>query len=71
MPEIFGPLVCYIHVQVIQYEEIAGTWSEIGKMKKARYYHSVVEIDVSLCPGIVGQTNKIKFNYVGTSGCLT
>ena len=52
--------VWYINVQVLQYEETAGTWSEIGMMEKARYHHAVVEIDVSLCPGIVGQTNKIK-----------
>ena len=45
---------------MLQYEEIAGTWSEIGKMEKARDYHGVVEINVSLCPGIVGQTNKSK-----------
>ena len=53
------PSVWYIHVQVLQYEEIAGTWSEIGKMKKERYNHGVVEID-HFCSGIVGQTNKIK-----------
>ena len=30
-------------------------------MEKAREYHGVVEIDVNrFCPGIVGQTNKIK-----------
>ena len=46
--------------QVLQYEETTGAWSEIGKMKKARWYHAVVAVvDVSLfCPGIVGQTNK-------------
>ena len=41
--------------QVLQYEETAGAWSEIGKMKKARYDHGVVSL---YCPGIVGQTNK-------------
>ena len=48
--------VWYIHVQVLQYEETAGIWSEIGKMKKARVYHGVVEIEVNrFCSGIVGQ----------------
>ena len=47
-------------MQVLQYEEIAGAWSEIGKTEKAREYHGVVEVDVSLCAGIVAQTNKIK-----------
>ena len=43
-----------INVQVLQYEEAAGTWSEIGKMEKARDWHGVVEIDSSLlCSGIV------------------
>ena len=52
--------VISFHVQVLQYEETTGAWSEIGKMKKARWYHAVVAVvDVSLfCPGIVGQTNK-------------
>ena len=46
--------------QVLQYEETAGAWSEIGKIKKARSSHAVVPVDdVSLyCYGIVGQTNK-------------
>ena len=49
------------HVQVLQYEETTGAWSEIGKMKKARNYHAVVAVDKSLyCSGIVGQTNKDK-----------
>ena len=45
---------------MLQYEETTGAWSEIGKMKKARYDHAVVAVDdVSLfCYGIVGQTNK-------------
>ena len=44
---------------MLQYEETAGAWSEIGKMKKARNYHAAVEVDVSLfCPGIVGPTNQ-------------
>ena len=39
---------------MLQYEIAAGIWSEIGKMK-ARYFHGVVEIDLSLvCSGIVG-----------------
>ena len=45
--------------KVLQYEETTRTWSEIGKMKKARTFHAVVEVDVSLfCPGIVGLINK-------------
>ena len=48
-------LLTSLHVQVLQYEETAGTWSEIGKMKKARGFHAVVS---PYCPGIVGQTNK-------------
>ena len=48
-------------MQVLQYEEIAGTWSEIGKMEKAQVDHGVVEIDVNrFCSGIIGQTNKSK-----------
>ena len=52
--------VTSLHVQVPQYEETAGTWSEIGRMKKARSYHAVVAVvDVSFyCYGIVGQTKK-------------
>merc|ERR1711962_169241 len=34
--------------EVLQYEETTEAWSEIGKMKKARDYHAVVEVDVSL-----------------------
>jgi len=37
--------------EVLQYEETAGAWSEIGKMKKARRLHAVVPVDKSLyCP---------------------
>ena len=39
---------------MLQYEETTGAWSEIGRVKKARYYHAVVAVDKSLyCPGIV------------------
>jgi len=31
--------------EVLQYDETAGTWSEIGKMKKARSKHAVVAVD--------------------------
>ena len=45
---------------MLQYEETAGAWSEIGRMKKARYYHAVVAVDKSLyCSGIVGQTTIV------------
>ena len=55
-------------MQVLQYEEAAGTWSEIGKMEKARDWHGVVEIDSSLlCSGIVGQNNKIKLLLLGNN----
>ena len=48
-----------LHVQVLEFNEAAETWSEMGRMKKARSYHAVVAVDVNLfCPGIVGQTNK-------------
>ena len=52
------------HVQVLQYEETAGAWSDIGKMKKARRLHAVgAVVDASLfCYGIVGQTNKKQFS---------
>ena len=54
-------------LQVLQYEEIAGTWSEIGKTERARKYHGVVEIDSSfLCSGFVGQTNKSKLLSIDT-----
>ena len=55
--------VTSLHVQVPQYEETAGTWSEIGRMKKARSYHAVVAVvDLSLfCPGIV--VRQIRNNY--------
>ena len=47
-----------LYVQVLQYDGTAGTWSEIGRMQKARYYHAVAEVDGALfCP--VGPTNKI------------
>ena len=47
-----------LYVQVLQYDGTAGTWSEIGRMQKARHYHAVAEVDGALfCP--VGQTNKI------------
>jgi len=32
--------------EVLQYEEITGVWSEIGKMKKARSYHAVVDVSL-------------------------
>ena len=35
-----------LYVQVLQYDGTAGTWSEIGRMQKARYYHAVVEVDI-------------------------
>jgi len=31
--------------EVLQYEETTGTWSEIGRMKKARSHHAVVAVD--------------------------
>merc|ERR1719474_1797256 len=44
--------------EVLQYEETTEAWSETGKMKKARDYHAVVEVDVSLfCSDIVGPTS--------------
>ena len=47
-----------LYVQVLQYDGTAGTWSEIGRMRRARDYHAVAEVDGALfCP--VGQTNKI------------
>ena len=47
-----------LYVQVLQYDGTAGTWSKIGRMRKARDYHAVAEVDGALfCP--VGQTNKI------------
>jgi len=30
--------------EVLQYDETTGAWSEIGRMKKARYYHAVVDL---------------------------
>ena len=49
---------------MFQYEKtIARTWSEIGRMKKGRYYHAVVAVvDKSLyCPAgiVVRQIRKI------------
>ena len=35
-----------LYVQVLQYDGTAGTWSEIGRMQKARYCHAVVEVDI-------------------------
>ena len=35
-----------LYVQVLQYDGTAGTWSEIGRMQKARSYHAVVEVDI-------------------------
>ena len=35
-----------VYVQVLQYDGTAGTWSEIGRMQKARYCHAVVEVDI-------------------------
>ena len=56
------------HVQVLQYEERTGAWSEIGKMKEARNYHAVVEVDASLfCPDIDGQTNKKQLSSLQSS----
>ena len=52
--------VTSLHVQVPQYEETAGTWSEIGRMKKARQFHAVMAVNVSLfCSNIVGQTTIV------------
>ena len=44
-----------LYVQVLQYDETAATWSGIGRMQKARYYHAVV------ASGIVGQTHMGQF----------
>ena len=47
---------------MLQYEETTGAWSEIGRVKKARYYHAVVAVDKSLyCPAgiVVRQIRKI------------
>ena len=47
-----------LYVQVLQYDGTAGTWSEIGRMRRARDYHAVAEVDGALfCP--VGPANKI------------
>ena len=54
---------------MLQYEETTETWTEIGKMKKARSWHAIVPVDdVSLfCYGIVGQTNEKRNKlFVGT-----
>jgi len=49
---------------VLQYEETAGTWSEIGKMK-ARSFHGVMEIDLSLvCDDIVDVSSEVPTTHV-------
>merc|ERR1712012_1203089 len=32
--------------EMLQYEETATTWSEIGRMKKARHFHAVVDLSL-------------------------
>jgi len=58
--------------EVLQYEEIAETWSEIGKMKKARSSHAVVAVDdVSLfCYGTT-DANLNNDNGVNSTTTLT
>jgi len=58
--------------EVLQYEETAGAWSEIGKMKKARSSHAVVAVDdVSLfCPGTT-DANSNNDNGDSSSTTLT
>jgi len=58
--------------EVLQYEETAGAWSEIGKMKKARSSHAVVAVDdVSLfCYGTT-DANLNNDNGVNSTTTLT
>ena len=49
-----------LYVQVLQYDGTAGTWSEIGRMQKARYYHAVV------ASGIVGLTDMSQSSLLPT-----
>jgi len=58
--------------EVLQYDETAGAWSEIGKMKKARSSHAVVAVDdVSLfCYGTT-DANLNNDNGVNSTTTLT
>ena len=49
-----------LYVQVLQYDGTAGTWSEIGRMQKARTYHAVV------ASGIVGLTDMSQSSLLPT-----
>ena len=44
-----------LYVQVLQYDGTAGTWSEIGRMQKARNFHAVIGVDIGAL--FSGQTN--------------
>ena len=45
---------------MLQYEEIAGTWSEIGKTERARKNHGVVELKIDASPLCSGSVDQIR-----------
>ena len=42
-----------VHLQLLQYNVAADTWSEVGRMEKERYYHAIAEVNLgAICPEI-------------------
>ena len=65
---------CMICSKVFHYDEITETWSEIGKIKKARRYHAFVALDLSIvCPTgrLVRQSEENKGSPFLKSGPCT
>ena len=46
-------------LQVLQYNVEAGTWSEMGKLKRGRYAHAVVEANLGAVFAASGKINSI------------
>ena len=66
--------ICMICSKVFHYDEITETWSEIGKIKKARRYHAFVALDLSIvCPTgrLVRQSEENKGSPFLKSGPCT
>ena len=46
-------------MQVLQYNVEAGTWSEMGKLKRGRYAHAVVEANLGAVFAASGKIHTI------------
>ena len=58
--------VSFAGLQVLQYDDRSGTWSLIGKQKKPRRDHAIVE---AIVPPVCGVAGNLSPDKIINDGC--